>query len=507
MRNAGLALLLLAAPALAQEAPQPWPETLTNPKPLPDDLVLPLPCAGAIVFRPAATPAPDTPLADRAVRLGGTSEETGYADYLRSAYILGSLPGPDGARAYYIAKYEVTRDQWAAVMAEECPRPNMGGRRPQPGVSWFAAVEFTRRLTEWLLQSRPEALPDVGDTKAYLRLPSEVEWEYAARGGAAVSEAEFRERLFPMQGAISRYAWHQGAQSANNQLNPVGLLEPNPLGLYDVLGNVEELVLEPFRMNRVGREHGQVGGFVGKGGSFRDPAERLRTAMRNEYAYFDKRTGTATALDSFGLRPVLAAPVAVSLERVNELRAEWLAAQTARVELPEDPLAAVHDLAARQTEAELKARLEAIADLVGTERSRRNDVEDRAIRAALLNGALLLRTLWDDSRRVQQMQVAVDSAERQRNEELAAKYKEQLARAERRFGATIRGYTQSLFQIAEGYGPAQQRAQYDALVLELRQSGQEELLPHLERFKAELAGYVANPGLAEAELVRRAVAE
>lgn len=511
MRSAALALplaLVAALPAAAQaEAPQPWPESLYNPKPLPDDLILPLPCGGAMAFRPIPTPAPDTPLADRAVRLGGTSEETGYADYLRSAYILGSLQGADGGRLYYMAKHEVTRDQWAAVMGEACPRPGMGGRRPQPAVSWFAAVDFTRRLTEWLLTEHPEALPDVGDTKAYLRLPTEVEWEYAARGGAAVGESEFRERLFPMQGPVGRYAWHQGAQSANNQLNPVGLLEPNPLGLYDILGNVEELVLEPFRMNRVGREHGQVGGFVGKGGSFRDPAERLRTAMRNEYAYFDKATGKATALDTFGLRPVLAAPVAVSLERVNELRAQWLQAQGARVELPEDPLTAVHDLAARQTDADLKARLEAIEQLVGTERSRRNDIEDRAIRAALLNGALLVRALWDDNRRIAQMQVAVDSAERQQNAELADRFKDQLARAERRFKATVRGYTQTLFQVSEDYGPTQQRAQHDMLMLELQQSGQEELLPYLERFKAELTNIAAHPGLDEAELVRRAVAD
>jgi hypothetical protein len=501
-----LVLLLLATPALAQE-PAPWDAKFYNPKPAPDDLTLPLPCGGAMVFRPIATPAEDTPLADRPMRLGGADQETGYADYMRRAYILGSLAGPDGGRLYYLGKYEVTRDQWTAVIAETCPKPNMGGRRPQSSVSWFDAIDYSRRLTEWLLKNRPDALPDEGDTKAYLRLPTEVEWEYAARGGAAVSEAEFRERLFPMSGDLKTYAWYQGPQSANNQLNPVGLLEPNPLGLYDVLGNVEELVLEPFHMNRVGREHGQPGGFVTKGGSFRDPAARLRTAMRIENPFFDKTTGKATAFDRFGFRLVLAAPVTTSLARTNELKAGWLAATAARVELPEDPLLAVKSLADETTDVEVRARLEAIEELVGTERTRRADLEDRALRSALLTGALLVRSLRDDRNRIELVKVAVESAQRSELTEQLAKYQDQLARAERRYAATIRGYTQTLFLVAEDYKPAQHRAQYDVLVEELERSGQRaELGDDLARFKDVLQAYVLDPGLGEEELTQRAIA-
>ena len=108
-----------------------------------------------------------------------------------------------------------------------------------------------------------------------------------------------------------------------------------------MLGNVEEFVLEPFYMNRIGRRHGQPGGFVAKGGSFQDPADRLRTAMRREYGMFDQQTGKALALDSFGFRLVLAAPVELSLEEATRLREEWLAARGRRVELGDDPLAAV----------------------------------------------------------------------------------------------------------------------------------------------------------------------
>lgn len=501
-----VALAAAALPARAQEAAA-WDEKFYNPKPAEGDLILPLPCGARMAFRPVATPAEDTPLADRAIRLGGTDDETGYADYIRREHILGSLLGPEGARLFYLGKYEVTQDQYAAVMDDTCPEPKMSGRLPASALSWFDAVAFGRRASEWLLANRRDALPEVQGVAAYLRLPTEVEWEFAARGGAAVGEAGFRERVFPTEGPLSDYAWYQGAESAGGRLNLTGLLLPNPLGLHDMLGNVEEFVLEPFYMNRIGRRHGQPGGFVAKGGSFQDPADRLRSAMRREYSEFDQRTGRAMALESFGFRMALAAPVEVSLEEATRLRDEWLAARGRRVETGDDPLVAVRALAAETTDFELKARLESIEELFGAELSKRNDIEDRAVRAALLNGALLMRTLKEDHKLIGAVEAARGIAESRGQTEVLERYDAQLANWRQRIELSTRAYTATLFQIAEDYPPARRRAQHDVLIADLQASGQAGLARYVTRFTDELSRYTLDPSLETDQLIKRAIAD
>ncbi|MCX7362776.1 MAG: SUMF1/EgtB/PvdO family nonheme iron enzyme, partial [Alphaproteobacteria bacterium] len=137
---------------------------------------------------------------------------------------------------------------------------------PKAGVSWFDAVEFTRRLNRWIYENRLDALPKASGRAGFARLPSEAEWEFAVRGGLAVGDAERGNSTFvPANADLSKYAWFSSPGSSAGEAQPVGLLDPNPLGLFDMLGNVEELVLDQFRLNRVGRLHGQPGGIVVRG--------------------------------------------------------------------------------------------------------------------------------------------------------------------------------------------------------------------------------------------------
>jgi len=408
MRAAFAVLLLLAAPAAAQA---PWPQDFTNPRPAEGDLVLPMPCGGAMAFRAVETPAGPGALDDRPMTLGTTDPAGGVAEFARREAIAGpfAAAGRDVA-LYWIGKYEVTRDQFAAVMEERCPAPSVAGRLPAAALSWFDAVAFGQRYTTWLLRNAQAGLPQADGTPAFVRLPTEEEWEYAARGGAAVSELDFLGRTFPMPEGTARHAWFQGPRSAAGRAQPIGMLEPNPLGLHDILGNVGEMVLEPFRAVRVGRLHGQAGGVVVKGGDFRTPEAALRSSLRIEIPPYDPTDGQPTRLASVGFRVVLAAHVTTSLRRAEALNRAFEAESRAsgtQAENARRQIAALREGA----DARLRQGLDRLeAQLMATERQRLE--QDRAgIRAQLEGAAVLARSAALSQRRLDGFQALLDGAD------------------------------------------------------------------------------------------------
>ena len=127
-RLLAIVLIALAGSASAQQSAPPWPERLYNPQPAEGDLVLPMPCGGAMAFRRIDVPA-EGALDDRKITLGGHDEQFAYAENSRADYIVGGFT--DKARPklryYYLGKYEVTSLQYDA-MNGVCRQPNEEGR-------------------------------------------------------------------------------------------------------------------------------------------------------------------------------------------------------------------------------------------------------------------------------------------------------------------------------------------------------------------------------------------
>ena len=120
--------------------------------------------------------------------------------------------------SYHIGKYEVTQTQWKAVMGTE-PSHFKGGDFPVENVSWFEAQEFCKKLSE-------------ATGRKYV-LPTEAQWEYAARGGN-------KSQHFKYAGSnnINDVAWYK--DYSDSQTHSVGVKNANELGIYDMSGNVAE---------------------------------------------------------------------------------------------------------------------------------------------------------------------------------------------------------------------------------------------------------------------------
>jgi hypothetical protein len=476
-----LASGFFAAGAQAQQ-PAPWPAERFNPRAAAGDVMLPLPCGGQMAFRRVDVPAAAGALEDREITVGGTDPDLSYVEHVRPDYLAAPFAAPDGARFFLIGKYEVTRDQYAAVMERTCPPAAAAGQMPQARVGWFDAIEYTFRLNQWLYQNARDRLPREGDAIGFVRLPTEAEWEYAARGGTAVSDSDFRQRLFPMPEQIIRYVWHFGPRSANGEAHPIGRLLPNPLGLYDIVGNVGEITLDPYRVNHGDRLHGQAGGFVVRGGDYLVRDTDMRTSRRSEIPHFSPESGQPVRLPTVGLRLAVSSVVSTSLQRTEDMRRAWdEAVERARAQRElnagrplnpdQDADALLRALIGQTQQPDLVQSLQRIQQALADERGARFNeqlareaADGRSAYAAIDSGAILIRLMRDYDYRARALQAAANQQRRtdrpqpgdqQRIQELQAS-----ARAnEENLGDTVEAYLRLLNNTARAFPRAQLEAQ------------------------------------------------
>jgi sulfatase modifying factor 1 len=202
-------------------------------------------------------------------------------------------------RPFCLQATEVTQAQWEQLMGTNPARFSACGPQcPVERVSWMDAVNYAN--TRSRIEGLQECYGPNGETLSAsiydcegFRLPTEAEWEFAARAGT----------LTATYGELSQVAWHMGNSAGSTR--PVGQLLPNDWGLHDMLGNVFEWThdwygdYEPSALNPAGPDSGIEKVF--RGGRWNNMRRRLRVANRV--------TATPDCVsDSVGFRLAIRAP-------------------------------------------------------------------------------------------------------------------------------------------------------------------------------------------------------
>ena len=393
-----LGLIVNVSPVLAA----PWANNSYNPKPDSEDVILPMPCDGSMAFRRVDIPV-SGPLDDLPITLGQDGGEWGFVEHSYPTFIAGDFTDPKKGkgRYYLMAKYELTALQYQALMDGTCPTPARKLDTPATGMSWFDAVTAANKYNQWLRSNAIDKLPKEDGNPGFLRLPTEAEWEFAARGGLKVNSAEFRDVHYPMDD-LKNYEWFSGSQSSNGRVQLIGLLKPNPLGLHDMLGNVSEMMFNPFYLNKLNRLHGQAGGFVVRGGSFQSSSDEIRSAVRKEVNYYDNANPLTSK--TTGLRLVLVAPTITSTAKVKQLEKSWAAlgadnsdADKKKTE-SKDTAKELGSLASGVEDAGLKQKLKDLENQLRASNQKQQEERAQSIRASLNLGSFLCTKLQDDGR-------------------------------------------------------------------------------------------------------------
>ncbi|MDR2350728.1 MAG: formylglycine-generating enzyme family protein [Deltaproteobacteria bacterium] len=335
----------------------------TNPNPDGDDFEIPLPCGLSMAFRFVFIPQSGY-IGEITSHFGTASKETNmngvamssdfngkHPVYLGSSLALENLPnkykpvaqriqdsinatysseeGKDASiRPFYlIGKYEVTNAQWEAVMNGNCELNNASSF-PVANVSWYDVVSFTEKLMTHVLANNPEALPAYPNNStvvSFLRLPTEEEWEYAARGGHSVNLSDLSlHEFFPFKSgekATDYGLFDDGVSPPNSSPKRIGSYFPNPLGVHDTIGNVDEMTFSTYKMIIGNRVHGSSGGFLRKGGSFRDTEKNVYSGARREAAFFH-RSGPYRSTD-LGFRLAISSVTIGTQDRLAKLTDEY----------------------------------------------------------------------------------------------------------------------------------------------------------------------------------------
>lgn len=195
--------------------------------------------------------------------MGAQSSNSSSANYDPLAFIEESPVHKVTVSDFYLCKFEVTQAQWLAAMGNN-PSQNIDINSPVEMVTWEDTQEFIDNLNQL--------------TGKKYRLPTEAEWEYAARGGIYNSG-----NIFSGNNILNSYGWYYS--NSESIIHNIGKKLPNELGIYDMSGNVREWCCDWYGAYTMVEETNPIGSEIGmlktnRGGGWASPSDNCRNSYR-----------------------------------------------------------------------------------------------------------------------------------------------------------------------------------------------------------------------------------
>ncbi len=443
----------------------------------------------------------------------------GYKESPTAMTLGGAFPDNEQDRkdwCYYMATTEVTLGQYLAIMGDDADtiQKEKVGKEQYPivDISWYEAQRFIDKLNQWVYANALTGLPRYGKGGfGYFRLPTEEEWEFAARGGNAVSPEDLDNATPYKRGKINKYEWFSGPRSSHNKLKKAGILAPNPLGLHDMLGNVAEMTMNLYRVEYY---QGRSGGFVARGGHYLTRKKHLRSSARSEQPFYrwdeKQQKMRANTQKTLGFRLVLSTilyPERATAKAMEDAWKEYRKTSGANLPAAISVAPTNQQINVQSTDANrhlqrLKQQIDQLGDtgktmlrevgfieasLSATEKIRFQAAKESAYAWVLIAGERAMNIHRQQKRNLAVLTTLLEMARQDGNIKKKDQYTKRIDEVTENIKTSLQGYATAMRQLGKieeeaiDYG----LTQYNAYLLERNATGQIEMLPMIMRHMEE----------------------